>query len=250
MKAPAHTPTALDRLTARLHTTLRSETNNVIEVGTLLIECSKLLRHGEWQSWLSKNFDMSIRSAFNYEAAAKYVERHKSATVADLAPSVLYALAAGRYSKGEEAAILAATRKGRVDSTRADAICDALRPPPPPPPPPEAPPPPPEDNDDEDGDGSAPPPSPPAGDDSPDAILDGPPPAVPPPAPIAATDFALRTFDQAVAALKSVMTKRASQFAGTTHSVGDLTVLSNLIAAVARAKSAEVKQSLTRGEST
>jgi hypothetical protein len=225
MKAPTRSPTALDHLTTRLRNALRSETTNVIEVGKLLIESRKLLKHGEWQSWLSKKFDMSLRSAFNYESAAKYVARHKSATVADLAPGVLYALATGRYSKKEEAAILAAARKGRVDGTRAAAICTnlVLRFTPPPL---------------EDDAGSAPPEATPpaAGDDSPAAILDGPPPAVPPPAPIATPDFMLRGFDQAVSMLKGVMTKSATQFVRTAHSTSDLEVVASFIQAVSRAR--------------
>ena len=76
--------------------------------------------HGEWQPWLAENFDLSYRTAVRYISAAEYVERKsKSDTVAlfaDLSPTVLYLLAEGHYSAKEEAAILAATREGRVDN--------------------------------------------------------------------------------------------------------------------------------------
>jgi hypothetical protein len=189
--------------------------------------------HGDWQDWLAENFDLSIRTAHNYCAAAEYVAR-KSATVADfanLSPSVLYWLAAGDYDEQEEAAILAATHKGRVDQEAAggiceelavEAICEKI------------------DNDDADNaDGG--------GEDSGDdgggedadtsAILDGPPPAVPPPAPPPPpTDFALRDFDAAISTLNRLKTKPPPQFAQTTHSADDLESVETFIHAVMKAR--------------
>src|SRR5262245_62772064 len=79
------------------------------------------------------NFDLSYRTEIRYVSAAEYVEREsKSDTVslfANLSPTVLYGLAAGHYNEQEEAAILAAARKGRVDQEGALAICKALAPP-------------------------------------------------------------------------------------------------------------------------
>jgi hypothetical protein len=133
-KKPKARKTALDRIVAQLRTVLRRETPDVVSAGNLLIESRKHLEHGEWQDWLAENFDLSLRSAQNPVAAAEYAARvkSKSANVADfsnLALTVLYALAAGHYNEQEEAAILAATRKGRVDQTRAAAIREALAPP-------------------------------------------------------------------------------------------------------------------------
>jgi hypothetical protein len=158
--------------------------------------------------------------------AFTYVDmKSESDTVSDftnLAPSVLYGLAAGHYNEQEEAAILAATREGRVDQDRAGAICEALAPPE------DA-----EDADDQQDDDAD------DGDDSAEedtesaAILDGPRP-VPPSAPIAPPpDFALRAFDEAVTALKKLMTKSAAQFASTVHSAGDLEAIESFIRAVA-----------------
>src|SRR5262245_33934534 len=79
------------------------------------------------------NFDLSYRTEIRYVSAAEYVEREsKSDTVslfANRSPTVLYGLAAGHYNEQEEAAILAAARKGRVDQEGALAICKALAPP-------------------------------------------------------------------------------------------------------------------------
>ena len=132
IKAP---PTELDRIATRLRTALRRETTNIIEIGNLLIESRKHLDHGEWQPWLAEHFDLSYRTAKRYVDAAEYVERSKgkSDTVADLtnlAPTAPYWLAAGQhYTTEEEAAILAATRKGRIDQDVVAGIRLALTPP-------------------------------------------------------------------------------------------------------------------------
>jgi hypothetical protein len=171
--------TELDRIVTQLRTLLRRDTTSIIEKGKLLLQSRELLanEHGDWQDWLAKNFDLSLRTAQNYCAAAEYVAR-KSATVADfanLSPSVLYWLAGGDYNEQEEAAILAATHAGRVDQEAAVAICEKLAP---------------ADDDDaddaDDGDEDSDEDSGDEGggeDADTSAILDGPPPAVPPPAP-------------------------------------------------------------------
>jgi Protein of unknown function (DUF3102) len=214
--------TALDRLAAKLRIALRRETTNIIEIGNLLIQSRKLFadQHGEWLPWLEKHFDRSERSAQRYIADAEYVAG-KSDTVADfsnLSPTVLHELAAGSYTAEEEAAILTATRKGRVDQTRADDICEALRPPDDPEP------------DDLDATHEA---VKVASYDEIAAILDGPPPEVPPPAPNRTPDYVLHQFDQAVSALKQLMTKPAARFAGTPHTTGDLRSVETFIHAVA-----------------
>lgn len=231
MKKAAERKTELDRLAARLRTALRRDAKNNIEIGNILIEIRKHLQHGEWQPWLAENFDLSIRTAQNYLAAAEYVAR-KSETVADfgnLSPSVLYALAGGDYTAEEEAAILAATHEGRVDEDAASAICEALAPT--------------DDDDAEDADDSGED----GGDDAAElpaaedpeiaAMLDGPPPAVPPPAPPPPQpDFALREFDQAISTLKRLMTKPCVQFTTSAHDVNDLEHVQSFIDAVAKAK--------------
>jgi hypothetical protein len=118
---------------------------------------------------------------------------------------VLYALAANKYSAEEEAAILAATREGRVGATRAAAICERLKLPAPP-----------NGNDDAAAENAE------AEDTEIQKILDGPPPAVPPPAPVALPNVALPIFDQAVSKLKQLVTKTAADFDGTVHSTDDL----------------------------
>jgi hypothetical protein len=128
--------TPLDQIAAQIHALLKRATKDVIEIGNLLLKSRALLEleHGEWQLWLTENFDLSYRTALRYCTAAEYVyvaSKGKSDTVslfANLSPTVLYALAEGRYSKAVEKAILDAARKGRVDQTRAEEICNKLAP--------------------------------------------------------------------------------------------------------------------------
>ena len=208
--------TELDRIVTQLRTVLRRETSDVVLAGNLLIKSREFLSHGEWLPWLKGNFDLSLRTAQRYVTAAEYVARqmrHMS-HFSNLAPTVLYGLALGHYQPEEEAAILAATHEGRVDSTRTEKLCAALvrqR----------------ESTDsDVDDDDEA------AEDPESTAILDGPPPDVPPPAPNITPDVALRAFDQAVNALKQLMTKPAARFASTVHA-GDLEGIESFIHAVA-----------------
>lgn len=171
------------------------------------------MEHGEWQLWLADNFDLSYRTALRYCTAAEYLyacAHGKSDTMSliNVSPTVLYALAEGRYSEVAEKAILAASRKGRrIDQTRAEEIREEA-----------------DSNyegdaaDDEDGDGAEA-----AADPESEAIIDGDPPKVPPSAPIQTPpNFALSNFDFAVKLLKKHMTKPLAQFAGTVHSAEDL----------------------------
>ena len=204
--------TPLDRLAAQIRTVLRRRTRDVIVIGNFLIEARKHLEHGEWQSWLVGNFDLSYSTVINYMNAAEYVAR-KTPTVADfnaLSPRVLYWLAAGEYSEEEEAAILAATHTGRIDETRAGEICEALEPP---------------SDDAAECDAGT------DDDDEPEdepedpeitAILDGPPPDLPPPEPIAPPDVELAHFDRIVTELLRHVTKPLAHTDGSKHTASDL----------------------------
>jgi len=221
-------PTELDRIAAKLRTMLRRDTTSIIEKGKLLLRSRELLanEHGDWQDWLEKNFDLSIRTAQRYAATAEYVAR-KSDTVSDfanLSPTVLYRLAEGDFDERVEAAILAEARERRVDEDAMWAICEKFEPP---------------DDDDaddaddqEDGDETAAVEDPESA-----AILDGPPPEVPPPAPNPPpTDFALRDFDEAISTLNRLKTKPSAQFAKTSHSADDLESVEQFIHAVTKAR--------------
>jgi hypothetical protein len=233
--------TELDRLATRLRTALRRETENIIEIGNLLIEIRNHVPHGGWQKWLEENFDLTYRTALNYCHAAEYVERKSKSgeTVshfANLSASVLYRLADELYSEQEEAAILAATRDRRVDQPEAAALCAMVALPDDD----EA------DDDDADEGGDQEDGGEDGGDDGGEdgakedanKILDGDPPAVPPPAPNPPpTDFDLRDFDKAISTLNRLKTKSSAQFVKTSHSAEDLLSIEAFIHAVTKARS-------------
>ena len=93
-KKPKARLTPLDQIAAKLHALLQRQTGDVIEIGNLLIKSREHLEHGQWLPWLEENFDLSKRTAHNYCKAAEYdVAKGKLATIANLAPGVLYELA-------------------------------------------------------------------------------------------------------------------------------------------------------------
>jgi hypothetical protein len=212
----------LDRIAAQLHEILRRDTVSIVEKGKLLLRSRELLadEHGQWMPWLSDNFNLSYRTAINYCNAAEYVARKaKSATVAtfsNLSPTVLYRLAEGGYSGQEEIAILRQAEGQRIDQSRASAICKAI-----------------ETSYVCDAStikklaaAAA------AAAAEAAAHLDGPLPAVPQPTVAPPPNYALKTFDEALTALKRIMTKPAAQFAGTVHAAGELEHVESFIHAV------------------
>lgn len=221
--------TELDKIADDLKLALAKRTATIKEIGDLLIESRQHLKHGEWEPWLTENFDLSYRTALRYVKVAEYTDA-KYATVADLevlSPSVLYRLAEGGYSKEEEAAIWAVgkTRPGkdrpRIDINRAQEICRGLVPSPEP----DEAKPEPEEKPLDDPD-----------DDETDSILDGPPPDLPSPEQAAATDFLLPAFDQAIAKLKELSTKRSEKFLGSVHSASDIDAIAEFLAHISHLK--------------
>jgi hypothetical protein len=46
-----------------LHVALKRETANIIDIGALLVETRRHIRHGEWYPWFEQNFSLSRQSA-------------------------------------------------------------------------------------------------------------------------------------------------------------------------------------------
>jgi Protein of unknown function (DUF3102) len=86
--------------TALIRTLKRRLITDVIEIGRLLRECRALLVHGQWISWLNREFQWSERTARNFIAAYE-LAKDKSANFADLNLNIssIYLLAAPSTSK-------------------------------------------------------------------------------------------------------------------------------------------------------
>ena len=90
--APEHAADLRQRA-ARIREQVRVTTVSAIEIGNELLIAKQHLPHGQFEDWVRAECGCGVRTARNYMAAAAFAEG-KSATVADLPPSVVYKLAA------------------------------------------------------------------------------------------------------------------------------------------------------------
>jgi hypothetical protein len=120
----------LDVVADELRAAFKHEADNVIKIGSLLLEVKAKLGHGKWLPWLEKEFSMSERSANRY---MKDFEFAKSVNVADLKlrVSVLHQLSECKFDPEESAAILKAAKTEWVGTKKAQEIAAALKPKPP-----------------------------------------------------------------------------------------------------------------------
>jgi hypothetical protein len=72
----------------------KDEAANVFVIGALLAEAKKQVKHGEWLSWLRKEFSMSARTAERSLGVHELKPKLKSDTVSNFSASALYWLAA------------------------------------------------------------------------------------------------------------------------------------------------------------
>ena len=57
---------------------LNQTTQNFIEIGKRLIQAKSLVQHGQWQTWLQNNFQLSYSSAKNFMAVAERFGKSQS----------------------------------------------------------------------------------------------------------------------------------------------------------------------------
>lgn len=96
---------------------------DLIEIGRLLCECKKLVRHGQWLPWLRREFAWSERTARHYVAVYR-LSKSKSAKIADLAThrTSLYLLAAASTPDDARAEVI-----GRMNAGEAPSRTDVQR---------------------------------------------------------------------------------------------------------------------------
>ncbi len=96
---------------------------DVVEIGRRLCECKAILRHGEWQPWLKREFDLSERTARNFMSAYRFVV-DKSANVADLQIEVssLYLIAPPSVPEEVQAEVLRKAAASAVSPSEVKAM--------------------------------------------------------------------------------------------------------------------------------
>ena len=88
---------------------------DVIEIGQRLSECKRILGHGNWLPWITREFRWSERTARNFISAFEFAQS-KSASFADLAIDVssVYLLAAPSTPEQARAEVLRRAEAGEV----------------------------------------------------------------------------------------------------------------------------------------
>ena len=90
---PADAVDAVRGAATRIHERRQRQIEDILAIGRDLLMVKERLGHGQFLAWLKIEFATSERSAQNYMRAAEEFGG-KSATVADLPPTVVYKLAA------------------------------------------------------------------------------------------------------------------------------------------------------------
>ena len=110
--APEHVADLRQRA-ARIREQVRVTTVSAIEIGNELLSAKQHLPHGQFEDWVRAECGCAVRTARNYMAAAAFAEG-KSATVADLPPSIVYKLAAKSTPPELAAEVIERAAAGKV----------------------------------------------------------------------------------------------------------------------------------------
>lgn len=114
--------------TVELKRSERRASEAIIEAGKHLVAVKELLPHGKWGDWLRTEFHMSERTAQNLMGVATKFGA-KSATVADLTPSVLYLLAGDSVPEEAREEVVRRSQAGEtVTKAVAKAVIEEHRP--------------------------------------------------------------------------------------------------------------------------
>ncbi len=108
---PAPVVAELQAVTSRIKDRLTRQVRDIIEIGRDLIEVKAKLQHGQFESWLAQEFDLTDRTAQNYMRAAEYMA-DKSETVSFLTPASIYLLSAPSAPEGVYEKVVERLEKG------------------------------------------------------------------------------------------------------------------------------------------
>ena len=85
----------LEKQTAEIKVLMKRSAEDIFEIGQKLIQVKKLLKHGQFRTWLEKEFDWTVRTASRFMSVAQQFSNKKdNLSFSNFAPSALYQLAA------------------------------------------------------------------------------------------------------------------------------------------------------------
>jgi len=201
----------LEAIEADLEAALEREARGPVEIGALLTEAKALLgSHGMWLLWLKAKFPHTARTAQNYMAAAALAAKYATIAHLRLAPGALYALCEAD-NRGDAVVVERVLHEAETGWVDADRVREIAR----------------------EGLWSPPPSSQP----EPDGTPPPPPPPPPPPGLKPKQARLVQDFDAAVAAFKSLLTKRAADFVASSTPGLELEAIANFLLQVARERS-------------
>jgi hypothetical protein len=105
-----------------LELALKREVKNVIDIGRLLVEAKKQVKHGDWYDWLQRNFALSVASASWH---MRLFEKTKSLDSSDLKirADLLYALFVDdKFAEPVKRQVLREAKKKWVNMARAEQL--------------------------------------------------------------------------------------------------------------------------------
>ena len=109
---PAPVATELQAVTARIKDRLTRQVSDIIETGRDLLDVKSKLEHGQFESWLSFSFNMTVRTAQKYMRAAEWMA-DKSELSSYLTPSTIYLLSAPSTPESAQRQVLDDIEAGR-----------------------------------------------------------------------------------------------------------------------------------------
>ena len=108
---PAPVAAEVEAVTSRIKDRLVRQVEDIIETGRDLLEVKAKLEHGQFESWLTQEFNMTDRTARRFMQAATWAEG-KTDMVSDLTPTSIYLLSAKSTPEGVHEQVVERLEKG------------------------------------------------------------------------------------------------------------------------------------------
>jgi hypothetical protein len=115
-EVPAADAVALAEHAAAIRALGKRVVGDVIEIGRLLIECKKRIGHGNWLSWLEREFGWSDRTAERYISASELAGKFDTVSNLELPLQGLYLLSRPNTPEDVQEQVIARAKAGETFS--------------------------------------------------------------------------------------------------------------------------------------